>query len=37
MEKPKVISIGFEGPNRSGKGTQIELFSNQLEKWAYHI
>ena len=32
MEKPKVISIGFEGPNRSGKGTQIELFSNQLEK-----
>jgi thymidylate kinase len=32
MEKPKVISIGFEGPNRSGKGTQIELFSNQLEE-----
>lgn len=32
MEKPKIISIGFEGPNRAGKGTQIELFSNQLEK-----
>jgi thymidylate kinase len=31
MEKPKVISIGFEGPNRSGKGTQIEILSNQLE------
>lgn len=32
MEKPKVISIGFEGSHRAGKGTQIELFSNQLEK-----
>ncbi len=30
--KPKVISIGFEGPNRSGKGTQIELLSNKLEE-----
>ena len=32
MEKPNVISIGFEGSNRSGKGTQIELFSSHLEK-----
>lgn len=32
MEKPTIISIGFEGPNRSGKGTQIELISNQLKE-----
>ncbi len=32
MEKPKVISIGFDGPNRAGKGTQIELLSNRLEQ-----
>jgi thymidylate kinase len=32
MEKPRIISIGFEGPNRVGKGTQIELLSSQLDK-----
>lgn len=32
MEKPKIISIGFDGPHRAGKGTQIELFSNQLKE-----
>lgn len=32
MEKPNIISVGFEGPHRSGKGTQIELLSRTLEE-----
>ncbi len=32
MKNPKVFSIGFEGSHRSGKGTNIELLKNKLEK-----
>lgn len=32
MKESKVISVGFEGPNRSGKGTQIELLVKKLDK-----
>jgi thymidylate kinase len=32
MEKPKIISLGFEGSHRSGKGTQIELLSSEFER-----
>jgi thymidylate kinase len=31
-QKPEVISIGFDGPNRAGKGTQIELLSRALDQ-----
>ncbi len=31
MNKPKIISIGFDGPNRSGKGTQIALLSEWFD------
>ncbi len=31
MERPKIFSLGFEGSHRSGKGTQIELLSKNLE------
>jgi thymidylate kinase len=32
MEKPRILSIGFEGPSRVGKGTQIELFKKKLDE-----
>lgn len=32
MKSPDIFSIGFEGSHRAGKGTQIELFKEKLEK-----
>jgi len=32
MEKAKFFSVGFEGPNRVGKSTQIELFKKKLDE-----
>lgn len=32
MKESKVISLGFEGPNRAGKGTQIELMESKLRE-----
>jgi len=32
MKESRVISVGFEGPNRAGKGTQIELLTNKLNE-----
>ena len=32
MKESKIISLGFEGSNRAGKGTQIEILSNKLKE-----
>ena len=32
MEQPRIISVGFEGEHRAGKGTQIEMFAKKLEE-----
>lgn len=32
MDKARIISLGFEGSHRSGKGTQIEIIAERLKE-----